>query len=51
MALSFAAEPREVAFEDAALRKAFSTDPARALPERSGTLRLAPSEGLLLVLG
>jgi hypothetical protein len=51
VALSFAAEPREVRLEEAPLRRALSTDPARALPGRSGTLQLGPSEGLLLVLG
>jgi alpha-glucosidase len=51
VALSFAAEPRELRLEEAPLRRALSTDPARALPGRSGTLQLGPSEGLLLVLG
>jgi len=50
VALSFASEPRELRFEDAPLRRALSTDPGRALPERAGGLRLGPSEGLLLVL-
>jgi hypothetical protein len=32
------------------VRRALSTDPARALRERTGTRVLGPSEGLLLVL-
>jgi len=50
VALSFAGEPREVRFEDAAVARALSTDPGRALPARAGRLVLGPSEGLLLLL-
>jgi alpha-glucosidase len=50
VALSFASEPREVAFEDGALARALSTDPERALPKHGGKLTLGPSEGLLLLL-
>jgi alpha-glucosidase len=51
VALSFADEPRELTLPDAPLRRALSSEPGRALPVRSGALRLAPDEGLLLVLG
>jgi glycosidase len=50
VALNFAGEPRELRFEDAPVRRALSTDPERALPERSGSAALGPSEGLLLLL-
>jgi alpha-glucosidase len=50
VALSFAGEPREVRFEDAAVARALSTDPGRALPARAGRLALGPGEGLLLLL-
>jgi alpha-glucosidase len=50
VALSFAGEPREVAFEDAAVAAGLSTAPGRAFPERSGRVALGASEGLVLVL-
>jgi alpha-glucosidase len=50
VALNFSGEEREVRLGEGAVRRALSTDPARALPERAGRLALGPSEGLLLVL-
>jgi alpha-glucosidase len=50
VALSFAAEPRALAFDDATVAAGLSTVPGRALPERTGRVELGPSEGLVLVL-
>ena len=50
VALSFAAEPRVLAFDDAAVASGISTVPGRGLPERTGRVELGPSEGLVLVL-
>ena len=50
VALSFADEPRELRLADAPVRRALSTDPGRALPARTASLVLGPSEGLLLLL-